>query len=53
MDSMVEMRVARLRALTQFFDILPELSRGVEMRVARLRALTQSFVSPIRASAWK
>ncbi len=37
----MEMRVARLRALTQGSAFFCRFFREVEMRVARLRALTQ------------
>ena len=50
----VEMRVARLRALTQFLRP-SQVNAAVEMRVARLRALTQVLSAPIMVlkKVWK
>ena len=41
---MVEMRIARLRALTQIFTTPIKIRNNVEMRVARLRALTHRTI---------
>ena len=43
-DLTVEMRVARYRALTQYFRSNKIDFFSVEMRVARYRALTQSSI---------
>ena len=49
----MEMRVARLRALTQGIAPLTDLASPVEMRVARLRALTLFLNVLVLFSSWK